>query len=100
MEKIQIAPMLLFTFAENCFKHSGIKEVETHYITMKIAVIENKFDFYAENSKPVTGACVKREGIGLKNVRKRLELLYAGKYSLEISNLEAKFIVRLSIDNT
>ena len=100
VDKVKIAPMLLFTFAENCFKHSDIKQNEEHYIKMKVVVNRNKFDFYAENSK-LPGVEVgrsKKEGIGLNNVSKRLELIYPGKHSLKMTNLETKFIVRLSIN--
>ena len=102
VENVQIAPMLLFTFVENCFKHSGIGQNEAHYIKLKVVVAENKFDFYAENSKlPATEPSFdKIEGIGLNNVRKRLKILYSGKYSLEITNLKAKFKVHLSVDYT
>ncbi len=101
LENVKVAPMLLFTFAENCFKHSGIKKNKSHYIKMRIDVAENKFDFYTENSKPQTPESRnKKEGIGLNNVRKRLEILYAGKYSLEINDLDTKFTVGLSIDYT
>lgn len=100
IEKMKIAPMLLFTFAENCFKHCDIKENKSHYITIKINVVGDKFELYTENSKAAKKANQnnENEGIGLGNVRKRLELIYPNRYNLEITNLNAKFIVRLSID--
>ena len=99
-EKMKVAPMLLFSFAENCFKHSDIKENISHYIKMNINVSENKFDFFAENSKSVNKvkANTEKEGIGLNNVQKRLEIIYPGKYKLNITDLKTKYIVRLSIE--
>ncbi len=67
---------------------------------MKVIVDEKKFDFYAENSKLANKvkSGSEQEGIGLNNVRKRLELIYPNKYNLNITNLDSEFTVRLSID--
>ncbi len=95
---LRIAPMLLFTFVENCFKHGSSKDTGNPWINIKISASENELLFFAENSKP--GFVQKRkeiEGIGLKNVKKRLEIIYAERHSLNIAELQNKFSVNLSI---
>lgn len=96
----KIAPMLLFTFVENCFKHGSSNDPGDPYIKIKITANENELYFLAENSKVAdnrtkTGA--KIAGIGLKNAQKRLDIIYGEKHKLEIIDSKNKFEVYLSI---
>jgi len=93
-----IAPMLFIPFVENAFKH-GKKNVISPGVTIllehnqqfiKFEVI-NYFDEPVSSQKPVT------EGIGLNNIRRRLELLYPGKHDLEINSRDRVFHVILTI---
>ncbi len=74
---LQIPPMLLVTFVENCFKH-GISLVEESQISILITERKGKLIFTTENKI----FPVKRIGehMGIENCRKRLELLYPGKH--------------------
>ncbi len=99
-EQVKIAPMLFFTFVENCFKHGSRNDPEKPYILIKIEVDNAVVRFFAENSKPEINKSIgtKIGGIGLKNVRKRLKLIYGKNYNLEITNSKEKFVVSLVIN--
>jgi hypothetical protein len=96
---LQIAPMLLLPFVENAFKHGVSKQISQPYIRMNISIQDLQLQLFLENS--FNGAVQKEEdyskGIGLKNVKKRLEMLYPEKYSLSVSNEETIFRVDFSI---
>lgn len=84
LSEYTIAPLLLISFVENAFKHGEVKDVNNPVI-ISLTIEENKLKFYVANkinnqNKDFSG------GIGLKNVRRRLELLYPGKYELQIKN--------------
>ena len=101
IENRKIAPMLFFTFVENCFKHGSRIDPDKPFILIKITVSKQEIRFLAENSKPQVKKQKKenREGIGLKNVKKRLRLIYPDSYNLNIENNEKTFIVNLVIKN-
>ena len=79
-----IAPLLLISFVENAFKHGEVHD-PGHPIEIVLTVQDNLLNFYVTNK-------ISRQqkdpggGIGLKNVRRRLDLLYSGNYSLTIKN--------------
>lgn len=95
-----IAPMLFFTFVENCFKHGCSNDPESPFIKIGIKVNENKIQFFAINSKKENKNQDdenKSGGIGLKNVQKRLNIIYGENYDLKINDIQNKFEVSLSI---
>ncbi len=95
---LKIAPMLLFTFVENSFKHGAGADPEKPVIQISIQTGANEFSFRIENSKPpVVLNKVNHGGIGLKNVQKRLDLIYGKNYSLKIDDESQKFGVVLKI---
>jgi len=100
LAKIRIAPMVLFTFIENCFKHCGSIEPENSFIKIDLNVTNEAIDFFAENSK-LNSLKNKNQtesgGIGLANVKKRLEIIYGENYNLNIKNKENSFEVNLRI---
>lgn len=92
--------MLLFTFIENCFKHGSSCDPGNPFIKIDLSVDENKIEFFAENSKPsIENGAVKSKGcgIGLINVKKRMELICGDNYNLKIQDLENTFLVFLII---
>lgn len=96
-----LAPLLLIPFVENAFKH-GVEKTETKaWIRMNLWVEGSRLKFLIENSLPSEKEQDLRpntqSGIGLKNVRKRLELLYPERHQLEIRESET-FLVQLNID--
>lgn len=74
-----IAPLLLLPFVENAFKH-GIAN-DAGWITITLKVIGNSLYLKVENSYPLN-AKQTGHGLGLVNVKRRLELTYAGNYEL------------------
>jgi len=93
-----IAPLLMIPFVENSFKH-GVSQILDHpRISLKIYVEGNMLHFYLNNSKPPTVENQDlRKGIGLENVRKRLDLLYPDKHTLLILTTEDSFTVQMDI---
>jgi sensor histidine kinase YesM len=93
---IQISPMLLIPFVENTFKHADITSDDA-LIYFKLELKNEKLFFIVDNmikdrNKDET------TGVGLKNVRRRLELLYPGNHKLDIQNFENKFHVELELN--
>jgi len=95
-EKIEIAPMLLIPFVENAFKHGSVKDGILE-IEVSMQVIENRLEFYLSNTVSAVEEKNGNHGIGLENIRKRLELHYENNYQLEIERGDGKFHVNLSI---
>ena len=97
-EYVQIPPMLLIPFVENAFKHGNIVD---GFLTVKveIKIIDNQLEFYIRNtvlndsSKQIEG------GIGLENIKKRLDLLYPDNFQLNIETTKKWFNVNLIIKN-
>ncbi|HAN17589.1 MAG: histidine kinase [Bacteroidetes bacterium GWC2_33_15] len=97
-EKSQIAPMLLIPFVENAFKHGNIKDGFLN-IEIKIILLENKLTFSIRNSFLNHETNNGNGGIGLENIRKRLELNYKNNYTLDIETKDNWYSVNLSIFN-
>jgi len=103
-EDYKIAPLLLVAFVENSFKHSMRSEIDNIDIRFDLKVSKGKLYFesrntFSESDGPETIGNNEREtGIGLKNVRKRLQLIYGDKRHLDISKKGNYFIVKLTID--
>jgi len=95
-----IPPLLLIPFIENSFKHSRIEDTNFGWVSINLNVNENHIQFQISNSKPTTST-IKDEtgGIGLENVKRRLELLYPNKYELIIEDTDQEFIVSLNLEN-
>lgn len=81
-EKIQVAPMILIPFVENAFKHGGIVDGFLQ-IKIKIEVKKDHLYFRIENTVKQEEIQTGKAGIGLENIKKRMELNYRDNYSLE-----------------
>jgi two-component system, LytTR family, sensor kinase len=92
---LKIEPMLLVPFVENAFKH-GISYAEPSFIAIAVAIEKNQVRLVVENSI-FPQRVAEKGGIGLQNVRKRLDLLYTDHHELEITEAENQFIVDLKI---
>ena len=101
----QIAPLLLIPFLENAFKHGTSEQLEQAWIFLDLAVDDNVLTFKLVNSRDADAGTVNAKavgttsvgGIGLQNVRKRLELLYPNRYGLQIQPEEETFLVDLAL---
>ncbi len=91
-----ISPMLLIPFVENTFKHADITS-ENAIIEFKLELKNNRLFFNVVNN---IGNRKKDEttGVGLKNVKRRLDLLYPNNHKLEIRNEDNKFHVELELN--
>lgn len=98
-EGISIAPMILIPFVENAFKH-GIDNSKKSFINIKLKVTDIDMEFKVENSiSSVTGhSKEKTSGIGIKNVKRRLNLLYPDKYILYTKKETDKYLIKLNIN--
>ena len=94
-----IAPFILMTFVENAFKHVSKDAGESNWINIDLQLDETRLDFSISNSVPAYEIkdVVQYGGIGLKNVQRRLDLIYPGQYELLISNNGKSFDVRLQL---
>lgn len=105
MEDHFIAPLLLVNFLENAFKHGTKTSFGKSWINMRVTVDKQRMHFNLQNSKPlqiISGnpAAEYSGGIGLKNVGRRLQILYPDRHSLVINNLKDRFEVDLIVDLT
>lgn len=97
----QIAPFILIAFVENCFKHSLSSQAQNISIQIMAHVIENRLLFHCANTYAKTVSRADGylgRGIGLDNVRKRLQLLYPGSHRLDIYTREGTYFVDLELD--
>ena len=97
IENIKVPPLLFLPFIENCFKH-GSKENELIEVRIAFEVLKDKMlKFKVENNFNEIYESTKKHGIGIKNVKRRLELLFKNKFKLKITNKKNNYIVSLKI---
>ncbi|MEQ1584626.1 MAG: histidine kinase [Cyclobacteriaceae bacterium] len=92
-----IPPLLLIPFVENVFKHISHFTERQNEIKIKLAKSGNVLRFTASNTTDATAPKNEVGGIGLKNVTRRLDLLYGDQYSIHINQQVETFIVVLQI---
>jgi two-component system LytT family sensor kinase len=93
IENTMITPMILLPFVENAFKY-GVKIGETSSIDIGITVTNTEIKFHCQNTVMAQHG-MESSGIGLINVKRRLELLYPAKADLEIIDTGAMYTVNL-----
>lgn len=95
---LQVAPLLMIPFVENCFKHGASQVLDKPWIKLDILAHDNKLDFTLRNSRPPSAASTNgKNGIGLSNIKKRLELLYHSHYKLDIYDAPDTFFVHMQV---
>jgi sensor histidine kinase YesM len=97
VRSLSIVPLSLFPFVENSFKHGASELIRDAWINVDFSVYKNDFIFKIENSKGHHINKSDRNGIGLTNVKRRLELLYRNDHKLQIIDGEERFLVVLKI---
>lgn len=102
VQKYQIAPLLLLPFLENAFKHGTSKQIDQCWISLDLSLEEGVMGFKLINSvDPIDPATedknVQVGGVGLENVKKRLDILYRGNYNLEYQKMEEVYVVNLKL---
>ncbi|RFZ84299.1 hypothetical protein DYU05_01325 [Mucilaginibacter terrenus] len=94
----EIEPLLFLPLIENAFKHSLQKNLTSKWVKLALVVDDDELTFQTSNPVPEnTLSSVPEGGIGLKNVSKRLELLYPGKHQLIVHDADCVFTVTLTI---
>jgi sensor histidine kinase YesM len=93
-----IAPLLLLPLVENCFKHGTSQMLDQPWISIEVDLREDWLLVKLINGKRPTEEDRFAEGIGLMNVRKRLDLLYPGRHELNIVSEPGLFIVNVRLE--
>lgn len=98
-DNLHITPMLLLPLVENCFKHGTSNMLEQPWLSLHIRIEDGAMHMKLINGKPVeTGKQHDgHEGIGIKNVRARLDLLYPGRHTLTVTDDPDVFVVNLQL---
>ena len=91
----QIPPLMLITFIENAFKH-GISYQHASFIDIKVGIEHERLRFLCRNSK-ADKPNPEKGGVGLQNVKQRLNLLYDKNFTLNIQDNPDTYQVELSI---
>jgi hypothetical protein len=94
---IQIPPMLIIPFVENAFKHGVGKSMDKSWIKISIEETDQMLNIEVSNTKSQNILKSETGGIGLLNVKKRLDLIFNDSYKLDISERNNRFDVFLSI---
>jgi sensor histidine kinase YesM len=97
-KKVMIAPVLLLPFVENAFKHGISQSRNKVRLKILLEISNGSIIFHIENSKPSAySENFTQGGIGLENLKRRLEILYKDRYSLEINDKEDIYSVNLKL---
>jgi two-component system, LytTR family, sensor kinase len=96
----QIAPLLFIPFIENCFKHGVSNQIAEAYVNINLDIKKDQVNIAIENSKHAVmpGVHMKKSGgIGLANVKRRLDLLYPNTYKLDIDDTPIAYKINLNL---
>nr|WP_298998721.1 histidine kinase [uncultured Allomuricauda sp.] len=96
---LQIVPFVLMPFVENAFKHVSHHKSSKNWIDIKLNVDDKELFFYVSNSRNVLQLAREEDtsGIGLNNVKRRLELLYPNTHILDIVKDNSKYTIQLRL---
>ncbi|MFM7764766.1 MAG: sensor histidine kinase, partial [Sphingomonadales bacterium] len=100
LSEAQIEPMLFLTFLENSIKHGAFNTISDAWIKINLKTSPGEIIFEISNSKPAyLDESVKGQGgIGMANLKKRLDIIYPEKYSLEVRDEESEYHVKLALN--
>ncbi|MDU1904348.1 MAG: histidine kinase [Dysgonomonas sp.] len=97
--EIEIPALLFITLVENAFKHVSKSDFEKGYINIDFLQKENLLQLEVENSKSILPKKKNNfNGLGLKNIKERLDILFYGNYSLSIEETENIYLTKLTIN--
>ncbi|WP_428657416.1 sensor histidine kinase [Runella sp.] len=99
LKGVSVAPLLFSPFVENAFKYVSNHEVKPNCITIQLALTNNALIFNCYNTKngKISKTTDGSGGIGIANVKRRLELLYPQQHQLKITEETDRFEVDLKI---
>ncbi len=93
---VQIPPLLFISFVENAVKHNN-DATNSSYVNLYFNVRNGELFFKCINSKPILKSINHTGGLGLTNVKRRLDLLFPASYSLKIEDNQEVYCVTLTI---
>lgn len=93
----QITPLLLIQFIENAFKHGLEQYKNNSYLSIDIAIENGHLRYQSVNSINGAGSSV-NGGVGLANVRKRLDIIYPSRHQLSIQSDDHEYKVQLTLE--
>lgn len=96
MSGVEVPPLLFIPFVENAIKHGNDNRQES-YILLIFNICGEELDFFCTNSVPEHMQNAESGGLGLKNIRRRLELIYGKDHRLDISGTSKTYNVNLTI---
>jgi sensor histidine kinase YesM len=94
----RIAPMLLLPLIENAFKHGNTSATKTCFINCSLDLHEHVLHFHCENSFQNNATVKENSGIGLYNVKRRLELLYPNSHEFNVLQSDSIYQLNLTIN--
>lgn len=98
LEKFQISPLLLLPFVENAFKHGTSSQLDQCWISLDLSLEGSQMNFKLVNSYDHDkGEKLEHGGLGLTNVKRRLDILYSGRYQLETLKLPDIYVINLEL---
>ena len=96
-QNVTVAPLLFISLIENAFKH-GVSSSKDSFINISLVQENDTITFVCENSNyPKDDTDRSGSGIGLENTRRRLELMYHGRYEWEQNQDEKTYFVKITI---
>lgn len=96
--RVQLSPLLFITFIENAFKHVSRTTSEQGYIRINFVQEGDMVDLEVENSKSVLTVKKSHDwGLGLENIKKRLDILYHTNYKLTVKETDLVYHTQLTI---
>lgn len=98
-QRFMITPLIFITFLENAFKHGISNNNPKAWVKIFVQLKENECIYQVENSKVSSPTAISEEksGIGLQNVKRRLELSYPGRHELTVHDMADRYSIKLNI---
>jgi hypothetical protein len=93
---IFIPPFIFINFVENAIKHS-VDNTSFSYISLDFSLVNNGLHFSCKNSKPSMIKAKINGGLGLQNIKRRLELMYEENFTLDIKDDKKEFLINLTL---
>lgn len=96
IDNVKVPPLLFIPFVENAVKHNPDSD-NLSYVHLSFWIQDQDLYFICKNSKPAIPIKKEQGGLGLSNIKRRLDLLYGENYSLEFTNAETTYTVNLHL---
>jgi two-component system, LytTR family, sensor kinase len=96
--ELKIAPLIFIAFIENAFKHGASNHLSGGFVHIHLHIEQNEVNLYVENAKPESQPVLNHKrsgGIGLVNVKRRLDIIYPNNYHLDIHDKPNTYGVNL-----